>query len=152
MCFELLKGVPAGIAALVVGSIAAGIAYRQYRVTEAKLKLDLFDKRYAIFLETWTILSEVVMKGTREKQWGLATPFNNFMPQASFLFGPDIADYLSTASKKWTELWAFEGDGLPNLTPAQIAQSAELKMWFHHEASVGCKELFGQYLNFERWK
>jgi len=148
----LVKVLPTAIVALVVGAIAAGVAFRQYRVAEAKLKLDLFDKRYAIFLETWTILSEVVMKGTREKNWGLATPFNNFMPQASFLFGADVADYLSAASKRWTDLRAFEAEGSTNLTPAQMAQTAELKAWFFRQADVGCKELFGRYLSFERWR
>lgn len=46
--FELLKGVPAAFVALIVGLIAPGIAHRQYHIARAKLKLDLFDKRYAI--------------------------------------------------------------------------------------------------------
>jgi hypothetical protein len=152
ICFELVKGIPAAIAALVVGSIATGIAYRQYRVAQAKLKLDLFDKRYAIFLETWTILSEAVIKGTRERQWGLATPFNNFLPQASFLFGQRVTSYLNTASKNWTSLHAFEGDGAANLTPAQLEESKALRQWFEDEAKEGCRKVFGRYLNFERWK
>ena len=41
---ELVKGLPAAFVTLVIGSIAAGIAYRQYRIARAKFKLDLFEK------------------------------------------------------------------------------------------------------------
>ena len=41
---ELVKGLPAAFVTLVIRSIAAGIAYRQYRIARAKFKLDLFEK------------------------------------------------------------------------------------------------------------
>jgi hypothetical protein len=150
--FELLKGMPATFVALIVGLIAAGIAYRQYHVARAKLKLDLFDKRYALFLETWTILSEVAMKGTREKNYGLGNPFSNFKPQAAFLFGRDIEDYLNDAVEKWTELWGIEGETDPTSLAQHAKRRADLKRWFFDQASTGAKELFGRYLNFEKWR
>jgi hypothetical protein len=150
--FELLKGVPTALVALVVGLIAAGIAYRQYHVARAKLKFDLFDKRYAIFLETWTILSETATQGTRQKSYGLGNPFSNFMPQAAFLFGNDVDRYLHGAVDRWTELWGIEGDTEPSALAANAARRAELKRWFHNEASEGAKEVFGRYLNFENWR
>jgi hypothetical protein len=45
---ELLKGIPSVFVTLVIGGIAAYIAYRQYKISHAKLKLDLFEKRYEI--------------------------------------------------------------------------------------------------------
>jgi hypothetical protein len=154
ICFELIKGLPAAFIALVIGFIAAGIAWRQYQVAAAKLKLDLFDKRYPIFLDTWTVLSEVVTQGTRRKNYGLGNPFSNFIPQARFLFGKDVENYLSNAVKKWTELWAIEGetDGAGINRQENIAKQRELRNWFEEQASSGAKELFGRYLDFERWK
>jgi hypothetical protein len=64
ICFEMVKGLPAAFVALVIGAIAAGIAWRQYQVAKARLKLDLFDKRHPIYQQTWEILSEVVINGT----------------------------------------------------------------------------------------
>lgn len=56
--------------------------------------------------------------------------------------------------KKWTELWALEaetdGQGINRLE--NIERRSELKRWFFNEASVGAKQLFGRYLNFERWR
>jgi hypothetical protein len=45
-----VKGLPAAFVTLVIGLIAAGIAFRQYRIARAKFKLDLFDRRHAVFL------------------------------------------------------------------------------------------------------
>ena len=104
ICFELIKGVPTALVAVVIGGIGAMIAYRQVVIAQAKLKLDLFDKRYAIFLETWKILSEVVRTGTRGTNYGLGNPFSNFIPQARFLFGRDIEAYLNETVSKWSEL------------------------------------------------
>jgi hypothetical protein len=153
MCWtsDLLKGLPAGIVALIV----AAISWRQYLVARAKLKLDLFDRRYAIFQQTWEILSEVTMRGTREKSYGLATPFNNFLPQARFLFGKKIADYLDQASTNWNELHGLEGERADVAGADRqnnIARTRKLKNWFFKEASDGCKQMFDEYLDFERWK
>ena len=95
LCFEWLKTVPTTIVAFAV----AAIAIEQWRVAKAKLKLDLFDKRYAIFLDTWKIMSEVITKGPRSQNYGLGNPFSNFIPQARFLFGKDIESYLQLAVK-----------------------------------------------------
>src|SRR4051812_9007609 len=51
------------LAALVAGSIAIWIAYHQYRIAKAKLNLDLFEKRLAIFRTTWSELSRVSREG-----------------------------------------------------------------------------------------
>ncbi|MES1190137.1 MAG: hypothetical protein ABUS47_03545 [Steroidobacter sp.] len=155
ICFELIKGLPAAFVTLIIGFIAALIAWRQYRVAAAKLKLDLFDKRYLIFQKTWEIFSEVVRDGTRAKSYGLATPFNNFLPQAAFLFGTDIYTYLDQASKNWTELRGLEAEETAvtgSDKSENIARASELRQWFHDEASEGAKRTFEKYLSFERWK
>jgi hypothetical protein len=140
--------------ASIIALIAVYVAIHQYTVTKAKLKLDLFDKRYPIFQETWEILSEVAQRGTRQKSYGLGNPFSNFIPQAAFLFGKDVEVYLNNAVKKWTEFRAIEGEterqGINRLE--NIAKRSELEKWFFNEASLGATQLFGRYLEFERWK
>ena len=153
LCFQLVQGIPAAIVALVIGFAGSLIALRQAAIAAAKLKLDLFEKRYPIFLETWTILSGVVMKGTREKNYGLGNPFSNFMPQARFLFGRDVEAYLSNAVTHWTELYAIEAESAdPGERGRQAHRRSELTQWFHEQASTGVKEVFGRYLDFEKWR
>jgi hypothetical protein len=154
VCLSLIQGIPAGLVAAVATVIGAKIASHQTTVAAAKLKLDLFDKRYPIFLDTWKIMSEVVSKGTREKNYGLGTPFNNFMPQARFLFGEDIERYLSEAANKWIDLHTIESvsaEGGPR--PADYPQKrTDLFRWFKEEADTGIKKRFDPYLDFEKWR
>lgn len=154
VCFELVKGIPTAAVALVVGIVGGLIAYRQAVIAEAKLKHDLFERRYAIFLETWKIMSEVVVKGTREKNYGLGNPFSNFIPQARFLFGKDVETYLLDAVKKWADLNAIEGEigNVEARTPDLAQRRYDLSGWFHEQADSGVKGLFGPYLNFEKWR
>ena len=84
----------------------------------------------------------------------MGNPFSNFIPQAAFLFGKDVEVYLNNAVKKWAELRAIEGktEGQNINREENIAKASELEMWFFNQASVSVKELFGRYLDFERWK
>ena len=153
VCLALIPGIPAALVALTVGITGWLIARHQAAVAKAKLKLDLFEKRYPIFQETWEIMSEVVREGTRKKNYGLGNPFSNFMPRARFLFGEEVEAYLSNAVEKWVDLHAFEAEGVDPAARAQnAAKVAELKRWFFEQASTGVKQLFGPYLDFERWR
>jgi hypothetical protein len=159
-CIALIQGIPTGLATITVGLLAwtmarrqADIAHRQAAIAEGKFKLDLFERRYPIFEETWKIMSETVMRGTREKNFGLSHPFANFTPSARFLFGPDVGDYLSKATSNWIELNGYEGEREDAAARAQnAARVAELKHWFHAQASSGVKDVFAPYLSFEKWR
>jgi hypothetical protein len=153
VCMALVQGIPAALVTLTVGIVGGFIAHHQAAVAQAKLKLDLFEKRYPIFQETWEIMSEVVREGTRKKNYGLGNPFSNFMPRARFLFGQDVEAYLSDAVRKWVDLNAFEAEAVdPGARAQNAAKVAELKHWFFEQASTGVKQLFGPYLDFERWR
>jgi len=153
ICFELIKGMPAAFVTLIIGGIAAYIAFHQYRVARAKLNLDLFDRRYEIFRETWTFLSLAVQSGPPAQ--GFSPTFANLIPQASFLFGKRIEEYMRTASQKMTDLWAIDLRTRAHggtMHPEDIAMDTAILAWFSHEASQGVHKLFGEYLDFEEWR
>ena len=146
---DIAKGIPTALVTLGLGIAGLFIAYNQLKVARTKLELDRYDKRYAIFQQTWQILSETVMKGTREKRFGLATPFNNFLPEASFLFGEDIPHYLNECSRNWTELYGLEAELNDVAGPDRqknIERTSALRLWFFEQASVHCKAKFTKYL------
>jgi hypothetical protein len=152
LCFELAKGIPAAFVTLIIGAIAAYIAWRQHETAKAKLKLDLFDKRYEIFEETWSYLSQAAKLAQNPDPFH---PFTNIIPRAGFLFGSDIEKYLRTASEKQTQLWSINAKSKSNnniIAPEDIDRLALLESWFFNEASIGAKQVFGSYLNFEEWK
>lgn len=148
---DLVKGLPAALVALVIGLVAAGIAYRQWQVSAAKFKLDLFERRYAIFEATWGFLSAAITVGPA----GVASPnFTNLIPQARFLFGDDIATYMDEASSKMSRLWLLHETLRMNsrgFTAKEITENVELGKWFSEQASTGCKAKFGKYLDFSKW-
>jgi hypothetical protein len=166
-----MKGLPAAFVAFVIGCIATYIAYRQYRIAAAKLKLDLFDKRYPICLDTWSALSKIARDGAKWEAWqfgtgaatGIAhkmlpkpstTPFDDLIPKAAFLFGKDVEDYLKTAATKWVQLREIEGGELKGGISKEenTAKVEELTTWFREQPLSDARKLFGRYLDFERWK
>jgi len=151
---DLARGLPAAFVALVIGGIAAYIAWRQYETAQAKLKLDLFEKRYTLFEATWEFLSN---QRTTEvgSESNMLVSFNNVIPKARFLFGSDIEAYLRDASSKHIELRTIASKTKANggiMVPEDIERNTELLRWFGTEASEGAKARFNPYLGFEKWK
>lgn len=151
LSFELVKGLPVFVASLAIGGLAALIAWRQWKVSQAKLKLDLFEKRYAIFLATWGELSHVVQSDTSFQRSG---DWDNLRPQAQFLFGNEIYKYMLAISHKEIQVSIIGTKTRTNgniMPPEDSAKYLELMTWFSHEASEGCRTKFGRYLDFSSW-
>ena len=151
--FELLKGMPTALVALLAACLARWIAYQQYQVARARLNFDLFDKRYAIFEEVWRCMSDVVTTGPVPAY--LSSPFDRFVPQATFLFGPEIEVYLRQASENLQEIWAISLRTKANhdvMPLADINRHRELLQWFLDEAQHGARRIFTPFLDFSRWK
>ncbi|MDA8119039.1 MAG: hypothetical protein M0Z85_03105 [Gammaproteobacteria bacterium] len=145
---ELLKGLPV----FIIGLIATYIAWRQHETAKAKLKMDLFDKRYAIFERTWRFLSDIART---EEPKGLLSDFSNLIPQAGFLFGPAVSEYLEEVSSRNTKLWSIDDRARKNgnvVEPDDVDARLELMEWFAVQAVRGAKSVFEPFLNFEKWR
>lgn len=153
--------IAAGVAAFVawkIGSSQRDIAKRQAEtasaakeVAHAKLNLDLFEQRYAVFETVWWFLSGVVQDPMKE----ITDPlFTNEIPKAQFLFGKPIADFMRQASTKQTELQILErkmASVTYQLVETENLRVLELQTWFYDEAN-NCFKRFGDYLDFSSWK
>ena len=160
---EVVKGLPAAFVALVIGIIAAGIAYRQMKIADQqrrvaadKLSFDLFKERYAIFEQTWAALSSAIT-GAKDDELAPAevNRMNNSRPSAQFLFGPDIAVYLSQVSDKVVGLRMLYREFSQSPGPLdsdRLKELRDLESWVWREAQVGAKERFAPYLDFSRWR
>lgn len=151
LSFEIVKGLPVAFVTLVIGGIAAYIAWHQWRVARAKLNLDLFEKRYEIFEATWSELSKALQTGPQ----GPSNPnFTNLFPQAQFLFGTEIREYMFEISSKMTKLWMMQQQtkASGNVMSAENTQrELELSVWFEVHAKDECRSRFGRYLDFSNW-
>ena len=146
---SIMQGcVPIAIAAMV-----AWVGWRQFRAARAKLKLDLFEKRLAIFNATWEQVGRSAQNKPYEyRELGL---WFNKIHEASFLFGPDIVEYLNEIREKAIEeqiLWAKVQPQHPEpATDEQKAKHKALNDWFLAEAKQ-IQHKFAPYLSFHEWR
>lgn len=91
---------------LIIGLIAALIAWRQYMVAHAKFKLDLFQKRYVIYEATAKLLGDI----SSGKVVGAAEvlAFRRSTGEAEFLFGKEILVFMNDVATLTVEAadWA----------------------------------------------
>jgi hypothetical protein len=151
------------VATIAAASVAAWVAYRigssqrdiareQKRIAAAKLNLELFEERYALFEKVWGFLSEAVTKDELDL---LGTGFGNLIPKAQFLFGDEIAEYMRDISAQRTQLAVLlhaqkqllnTGRASPH-TEAIYKHQIELQ-----QEAIDCFKRFAPYLDFSNWK
>ena len=87
VCIELIKGAPAGFVALVVGVLGLLVAWRQYRVAQAKLRFDLYTRRLNIYEACVDFYNALIGGSTDAKTFDEARlRFLNAVREARFLF------------------------------------------------------------------
>ena len=160
LSFELVKGLPAVFVTLVIGAIAAYIAWRQFqvaaeqrRVAQAKLSLDLFQRRYEVFQHTWSMLSSMIQ--ARPDQAKVEMDFNNARPHARFLFGAEIAECMADISRRRIDQQLIDATTRQPgqlMRPEDTQRSLENTTFFFNEASSGARDRFGRYLDFSEWR
>jgi hypothetical protein len=151
ICFEMMKGVPAGLVTLVIGSIAGFITWRQYKVAKAKLNLDLFERRFGIFMKVWTATAETFNQGPRHPMfagYGFGSPYNELRPEAGFLFGKGMESYIDELTKNWVRYREL----LLNDLEADKQETQALRDYFLQQGQTGVKDRFAPFLDFANWK
>jgi hypothetical protein len=148
---ELIKGVPTALVALIVGLVAAGIALRQYRVARAKLNLDLFEDRYAIF----DVITNFLRDHREVANHEFDVAFRESISKAYFLFGPEIGEFMRTAWLNSTALVRARlklenARGAPRELDAE-REVAELESYFVNQ-SVLLRRRFAPYMDFAEWR
>ncbi len=149
--FELIKGMPAAFVTLGIGLLATYVAWHQYEVAKAKLKLDLFERRLAIYNSTYNFLLKIL--DTNLSISDLNT-FSMEVDKASFLFGDDVRFYLDRVSKKASQLQAIHIRSRANnnlILHNDILPNTELSNWAIEQRLGGARTVFEKYLSFQAW-
>ena len=141
---------------IVVGIAASFIAYQQHKTNKDKLRLDLFEKRFALYnslYESW-----IAIINGRENSIGISDN-NKIYRESLFLFGKEITSYireffrklftygiecerLESMNKKFRESHIDNPERIPLITKTEKAR-ADL-----HKEMESLEEVFRPYLHF----
>lgn len=140
--------------AIIIGVIVAIVAVQQWRLSRAKFRLDLFDRRYEIYIKVKTFIANFIKKGFCSEDD--ETQFHRDTRDVKFFYGKEIANLKNKLYDLVLEHKRVEG-----LSKSEI-MSPEKK----NESGAKVYEIKGEiqktlddfdkkvneYLNFEKWK
>ncbi|TMJ55760.1 MAG: hypothetical protein E6G85_02970 [Alphaproteobacteria bacterium] len=89
-----------GTTAVAVALFAAMIAFGQWWTARQKLVLDLFEKRFAIFMDLRRLVSEAIQLGKVSQPGSI----NEVIARSQFLFGSDVNEHLRELHRLFNEL------------------------------------------------
>lgn len=152
---EVLVKILSGLLTPTIAIIAVYIAYQQYRINRNKLKLELYEKRYTMYLlikdhvYKWCLWENVEIEDIRE--------FNVRSNECKFLFDSDINDLISKIQQNSSELTALKsmlskGIMIPKSEKREDVEKQQnsLFIWFN-ELYFNIEEHFVKYLDFKKF-
>ena len=131
----------------------AYIAYQQFQLARAKFKLDLFEKRIAVFNATRRLVGAMVSDGPGELE--KVYEFRVAVADAPFLFDVDVTGYLDEIDNRAVDLGALvkrmkqppAGVDMNSL----IDKEAAAQTWFKNQL-LEMKAKFMPYLGLHTWR
>ena len=132
----------------VLGSV---IAYRQWRTAQNKLKLDLFEKRFAVYDAARSLFASIMTSGKAKDE--NTFKFLSGTREAKWLLNADIAEYLDKQIYNKAiglQTLAAELEGMPvgEERSANVQKQAEIKKWMLKQYEV-LDEKFAPFLRLE---
>jgi hypothetical protein len=159
LCSQLISNLPDFLTAtsafltFAVAAIVALITYKQFRLEREKFKLDLFDKRFAVFSVAREFLRFITQTAKIEMK-DLSEYLGNTQ-DAAFLFNEKIADHLTSLYKKAVDLQTTQ----KIYEPLPVGEERERLCNKEHDLLLELgnellklKDVFAPYLKFEVWK
>ena len=112
------------IAAISAVSVTGYFARKQWRTAEEKVRLDLFDRRLALYEELRSVVGRHLGSGIDETA---LFNFKGAISRAHFLFGPEVTKFLD---ERWTDLSRdmMEWKATPRPIPEEQREAATAKM------------------------
>jgi hypothetical protein len=136
------------IATLIVGLIVAYIAWQQWQVAHAKLRLDLFDRRYKVYDATRQFLGCIIREATFSDSELFI--FYAGTSDAEFLFDAEVVAYLKEIAKRALDMrlqhtlyQRAEGEARTTM----IQKEHDQLLWLSHQIT-DMTATFTPYLGF----
>ncbi len=139
---------------IIVAILVVFVAYLQFKLANEKLKLDLFEKRFAIYKGVQSFLTYIMTEGKLTNLDKLSQ-FRAETQNKVFLFKDDIVSYLKEIDQKALGLLTI-GEEIRDMPKGEqrsnlIKTKSELLRWLISQLPelIG---IFSPYLKFKTWK
>jgi len=136
---------------LLIAVMGAYIAYQQFKLGRERHKLDLYDRRMAVFDGVNRLVTATMIYENEFPRDELFL-FNSAVSQAQFLFGPEIKNWLDEVRQRaWrmSSLDARERAASEDTKAKYTAELRKLHNWFW-ENKEAHHLLFKPYLQFAK--
>jgi hypothetical protein len=137
----------------VIALVVAWVAIQQFLLARERFKLDLFEKRFAVYKAAEDFITHALGDGVSHEQ--LIT-FYRATYTATFLFGDDITKFLKELATKGNNLWSIRHrqQELAGGSPERM-KLGERRQEIINELITTQEQLrntFSPYLKFKNWK
>ena len=152
-----------GFSTIVIGICTLALAYRQWRISKDNLRLNLYEKRYEIYLKALKFVANISVNQKISLQDTLE--FRRTTDQSKFLFEPEIQEYMDEIFNESGQYSATTRSLEPlqekvqlgmELTSDQFRKKNELENkktelldYFEEQSRKVLTERFNKYLNFK---
>jgi hypothetical protein len=139
------------IATVVISLAITYIAWQQWQIARAKLRLDLFDRRYKVYDATRRFLGTIVGDATftDAQLWAFALGTSD----AEFLFEPDVVAYLAQIRNRAIDMRTHQQVFAPLPVGEERSRHVQAQhdelIWLTHQLTEMTK-VFSPYLSFSR--
>lgn len=149
---KLIADMVCGFGTFVVAAMVGIITYRQFCTSRDKLRLDLFEKRYAVYGILMNFLANIIGRSRLEAHDIMA--FRAKTSDATFFFDSELCQYLVDVYEK---AWEFRlaNQKLFEHNPADAQERSQLAdhertlmLWFDKQIRTA-QQTFEPYLKFD---
>jgi hypothetical protein len=149
MCIDQIIEASKALLTPVIAIVAVYVAWQQLNANRRKLKLDLFEKRYAIFEKIGEFIGSILTSG--RVQEGGEIQFLVDTKAVGLLFGAEISQFVSDIYRKAVHLHALDAElegSSGEARTSNIQAQREIKDWYS-KALGGLEAQFSEYLKLE---
>ena len=151
--FNVIFSIVSGFLTLLIAATVACIAYWQYALARERFKLDMFEKRFAVYKATQRFLSVILRAGKVDMD--KLFEFRRDTQDAAFLFGQEIPAYLKRLDEQALDLWEISKRRCDMPVGEEKSLLCREETGLLH-ALIGelpnLKNVFASYLKFDKWK
>jgi hypothetical protein len=130
------------LAVPTIAVVGAWVAVQQMLITRAKLRHDLFDRRFAVYQAARKLLVEIIQQGYPSREQVREYVINT--ADATFLLNDEIAKYLEKIRERASRLRAIHA-----MQQHEQQQDDMLFAWMTEQLPVGLTEKFKPLLTLE---